>query len=260
MKSETIIIIITGIMITFFLSCTKTITPSLNNESQLVIVGTVSDTTGPYHVYISKTANFYSGNIYPTVSGATVHITDITAGVNDILTESAAGDYVTHTLTGVPGHTYQMQVYLNGQTYTAISTMPQPVRLDSVTVDYSQNNDLRPVVNYQDPEIKNYYKYDSWCNGIQVKHFETFDDRLSNGRYLHRALDADTGKFHRGDLVRVDLVGIDYGAFSFLSEAESVAFNNGSLAAPATPVSNISGGCVGYFSVQTVSTRQSIIK
>ena len=244
----------------FLASCTKTITPPLNNTSQLVIVGTVSDTTGPYHVLISKTIDFYSDNVYPTVSGATVNIIDVTTGVNDILTESAAGDYVTHTITGVPGHTYQMQVSLHGKTYTAISTMPQPVLLDSVTVDYSVSNDLRPVVNYQDPVIKNYYKYDSWCNGVQVKHFETFDDRLSNGRYLHRALDADTGKFHRGDLVRVDLVGIDKGAFTFLSEAESVAFDNGSLAAPATPVSNITGGCVGYFSAQTVSSNQSIIK
>ena len=260
MKSKIIIIIASGFMVTFFLSCTKTITPPLSNASKLVIVGTVSDTAGPYHVYISKTADFYSDNVYPAVSGAAVNITDITAGVNDVFTEAVPGDYVSHTLTGIPGHTYFMQVSLNGQRYIASSTMPQPVVLDSVTVDYAVNNDLRPVVNYQDPEIKNYYKYDSWRNGIQVKHFETFDDRLSNGRYLHRALDADTGKFKRGDLLTVDLVGIDKGSFTFLSESESVAFNNGSLAAPATPVSNISGGCVGYFSAQTVSTKQSIIK
>lgn len=241
-------------------ACTKTITPPLHNETQLVIIGTVSDTAGPSHVLISKTADFYSDNAYPTVSGAAVTIGDVTTGLSDHLTESVPGDYITHTLTGIPGHTYQMQVVLNGRTYTALSTMPQPVILDSVTTDDAQNNDLRPVVNYQDPVIKNYYKYDEWCNGLRVKHFETFDDYLSNGKYLHRALDVDTGVFHRGNTVRIDLVGIDKGAFTFLSEAESIAFSNGNLAAPATPVSNISGGCVGYFSAQTVSTRQGIIR
>src|SRR5258707_2071982 len=171
--------VLTGLtMIAAFSSCTKTITPPLNNTPQLVIEGAVSDTTGPYHVNISKTADFYSDNVYPTVSGATVVITDVTANVTDVLSEASPGDYTTHTITGTPGHAYQLKVMLDGKTYTAMSTMPKPVLLDSVTVDYSVNNNIRPVANYQDPpDQKNYYKYSMKKNGVHVHHFQTFDDR-----------------------------------------------------------------------------------
>jgi hypothetical protein len=247
-------------LIVAFSSCTKTITPPLNNTPQLVIEGAVSDTTGPYHVNISKTADFYSDNVYPTVSGATVVITDVTANVTDVLTEASAGNYITHTIIGTPGHAYQLKVMLDGKTYTAMSTMPKPVPLDSVTVDYSVNNNFRPVANYQDPaDQKNYYKYSMKKNGVHVHHFQTFDDRLSGGRYIRDKLDCDTGTFHHGDLVKVDLVGLDAGAFNFLKEAEAVAFNNDNLAAPATPTSNITGGCIGYFSAQTVSSKTAVI-
>jgi hypothetical protein len=56
------------------------------------------------------------------------------------------------------------------------------------------------------------------------------------------------------------LVGLDAGAFNFLKEAEAVAYNNANLAAPATPTSNITGGCIGYFSAQTVSSKTAVIK
>jgi hypothetical protein len=248
-------------IIVAFSSCTKTITPPLNNSTQLVIEGAVSDTTGPYHVSISKTANFYSDNVYPTISGATVVITDITVNVTDLLTETSAGSYTTHTITGAPGHTYQLRVMLDGKTYTALSTMPKPVLLDSVTVDYSVKNNIRPVANYQEPaDQKNYYKYSMQKNGVHVNHFQTFDDRLSNGRYIRDKLDCDTGTFHHGDGVKVSLVGIDANAFNFLKEAEAVAYDNANLAAPATPTSNITGGCIGYFSAQTVSSKTAVVK
>lgn len=243
------------------ISCTKTVTPTLNNVSQVVIEGQVSDTAGPYHVHINKTTDFYNDNVYPTVSGATVMITDSNTNITDVLTEASAGDYITHTITGVDGHTYKLTVILDGKTYKSSSTMPQLVQLDSIGIDQDVNNNTRPIAEYQDPAGQhNYYKYSMERNGVHVKHFQTFDDRLSNGRYLRKSLDCDTGTFHKGDLVKVDLVGLDKGAFTFLNEAENVAYSNGSEAAPATPTSNISGGCVGYFSAQTVSSKTTILK
>lgn len=261
MKNIPALLTVLSFLIIFFSSCQKTITPALNNTPALVIEGVVSDTAGPYHVNISKTANFYADNVYPSVSGATVVITDVTTNITDILSESSPGNYTTHIIIGKPGDTYQMKVTLDGQTYTASSTMPKLVPLDSVTFDYSKTNNIRPIANYQDPaDQKNYYKYSSKKNGIPVKHFQTFDDRLSNGRYIRDNLDADTGTFNHRDLVTVSLVGVDAGAFNFLKEAENVAYNNSSLVAPATPTSNITGGCVGYFSAQTVSSKTATVK
>jgi len=247
-----------------FIACTKTITPSLNTVApQLIIQGVVSDTAGPYYVSIVNSVGFYTDNSYPGISGVAVTITDSTAGLKDVLTETTTGLYVTHTLVrGISGHTYLLNVSLNGKTYTASSTMPQPVLLDSVSFDTATDSKrFRAQANYQDPKgIVNFYKYSLVINGVRDDRFQTFEDRLSDGRYIQDKIDADTSEIKRSDMIQLSLAGIDRNVYTYLSEAENIAYNNSSLAAPATPVSNISGGCLGYFSAQTVSCKTGVVK
>jgi len=248
-------------LILLLAACQKTITPPLNNSNpQLVIQGAVSDTTGPYHVTISKTVNFYATNNYPPVSGATVVITDITTNVTDSLTESSPGVYSTHTIIGTPGNTYQLKVLVEGKTYTASSTMPQPVVLDSVSYEYEEKDmTSTPQVNFQDPaNTVNYYSITVKKNGKPLAIFQAENDELSNGRYIHTKVDGDSVIFRKNDVAQVFLASIDHGTYTFLSEAAAVAFNNNQLAAPATPSSNIAGGCVGYFSAQSVSNKSKV--
>jgi hypothetical protein len=243
-------------------ACTKTITPSLNTvPPQLVIQGAVSDTAGPYQVLISSSVNFYADNVFPSISGATVTITDSTRGTTDQLTETTPGVYTTHSTTGTPGNTYLLQVLVNGKTYTASSTMPRPVALDSVSFDASDNKQIRAQANYPDPVgIVNHYKYSLNINGVRDQRFQTFDDRLSDGRYIRDKIDADTSEIKRNDVVELFLVGVDKGVYTWLRDAENVAYSNDNLVAPATPQSNITGGCLGYFSAQTVSRRSATVK
>jgi len=262
MKIRTLLIVLV-IFVLFSSSCQKVIMPTLSGSApQLVIEGVVSDTTGPYQIKISKSVSFYADNTYPNVSGASVTITDQTAGVNDLLTETSAGVYITHSITGTPGHTYQLQVVLDGKNYSATSTMPHPVALDSITFDYtSVKNMIQPVVHYQDPAaLVNYYKFNITVNGVKLKRFQTGYDLLENGKYINEDLVTDTGAIKKNNLVLVNLVGVDKGAYNFLMEAENVAFYNDQSATPATPLSNISGGCLGYFSAQTVSSKSKIVK
>jgi len=243
-------------------SCQKVVSLGLNQTApQFGIQGIISDTAGPYHVLIYKSVGFYSGNVYPNVSGASVSITDITAGITDSLTETAMGDYTTHTIIGTPGDTYQLKVIADGTTYMASSTMPQPVLLDSITFDNQTKNTIRAVVHFQDPAgTANFYKYSTAVNGVVMNRFQTFEDRLSDGRYITDKLDNDSSEIKNNDLVRVSLVSIDSKVFTFLSEAEKVAYQNDQLSAPATPISNISGGCLGYFSAQTVRSKDGYVK
>ena len=162
---------------------------------------------------------------------------------------------------GIPGHTYLLQVTLDGKTYTATSTMPQPVPLDSVTFNTSDTTEIAAVANYQDPpNAINYYKYNLVLNGVRAKRFSTFEDRLSNGRYIRDKIDADTGEIKRNYSVQLNLVGVDAGVYNYLHEAERVAYDNDDLVSPATPGSNIRGGCLGYFSAQTVSNKMAVVK
>lgn len=244
-------------------ACTKTITPNLNTSApQLYIQGAISDTAGPYYVSVLHSVGFYDSSSYPGVSGAAVTITDATAGIRDVLTQAGPGLYVTHLLTqGIPGHTYLLNVQVNGNTYTASSTMPQPVTLDSVTFDFSDTTRIEAVANYQDPpHIANFYKYTMTINGVVDKRFQAFSDRLSDGRYIRDRVDADTGEVKRNDMLRLSLVCIDSNVHTYLNEAQDIAYNNAGLVAPANPQSNIAGGCLGYFSAQTVSNRTGVVK
>lgn len=179
-----------------------------------------------------------------------------------MLTETATGMYKTQKIIqGIPGHTYLLNVSLNGVVYTASSTMPQPVLLDSISFDVKDTAGIRSQANYQDPKgITNFYKYSLVINGVMDKRFQTFSDRLSDGRYIQDKMDADTAEVYRNDHVQLSMAGIDKKVYTYLSEAETVAYNNANLAAPANATSNISGGCLGYFSAQTVSSKTAMVK
>ncbi len=249
-----------GLSAVLFLSCQKTVKLSLNTAPpQLVIEGQVTNTPGPYTVTISRSVAFYADNDFPGVSGASVLISD-GQGVTDSLTETSTGSYTTHVLQGKPGNTYTLSVRLNDTTYTAESTMPQPVALDSVTFDNAiGGNSLRAQVYFQDPpDVKNYYQFILFINGSQfTKDYFVFDDRLSDGRYITQKLQMDSSYLSAGQQLKVNLQCIDlnvYNYFNQLAQATSTgAFNT--TAAPANPSTNISNGAYGYFSAHTISSQ-----
>src|SRR5215469_14999141 len=119
-------------------ACKKVIQVDLNSIApQIVIEGEVTNGPAPYFVKISKTVDFSSSNDFPPVTDAVVQLTDTTNGISDSMIEASPGLYRSIEVGGVPHHTYRLDVAIDGKRYTAVSTMPQPVRLDSVT--FAQN-------------------------------------------------------------------------------------------------------------------------
>lgn len=245
-------------------ACQKTVTLPLNTAAaQLVIQGEVTDQPGPYTVTINKSVGFYEDNTFPAVSGASVKISD--GQITDSLTETSPGVYLTHTLQGRSGTTYKLSVRVGDSTYTAMSTMPAPVTLDSITFDNSsrfKNNQITAQANFQDPPgVKNYYQFILYINGIEFnKNDFVFDDRLSDGKYIIQNLHMDSTYIVYGNNVRVDMYCIDSTVYNYFNQLED-ALGNGSLnttAAPANPSSNISNGAFGIFSAHTVSAQEGI--
>ncbi|HEY4935911.1 MAG TPA: DUF4249 family protein, partial [Puia sp.] len=180
---------ITFILIFLFYSCQKVVTLKLNTVPlQIVIQGEVTDSAGPYSITINQTVDFYADNVFPPVSGAIVKISD-DEGVTDSLIEYSPGVYSTHMLQGRPGGTYTLSVFAQNTNYSAVSTMPMPVGLDSVTLESTNgfgNQRVNAIVNFQDPAgIKNYYQFIEYINGkLFNKEIFVFDDRLSDGKYI----------------------------------------------------------------------------
>lgn len=247
-------------------ACTKVINVNLNDAApQIVIEGIVTNTPGPYQVKITKTVNFSDANTFPPVSGATVKIIDNTIALTDILTEASPGIYTTHTIQGIPGHTYQLNIVAGSQTYTASSIMPQPVALDSIGFQHlSRFNkiDISAIPYYQDPAgIKNYYSFDQYVNSKKLNITIPFDDRLSDGKYISIGLRNDSTYINIGDTVLVKMNCIDKSTYDYFYTLSQVSGNsNFQSASPSNPVSNISNNALGYFSANTTQSKKAIAR
>jgi uncharacterized protein DUF4249 len=255
------------ITVVLFYSCTKVIPVNLNDAApQIVIVGNVTDSAGPYTVQLSKTVNFSDPNIFPAVSGALVSITDGTTTLTDTLTETTPGTYITHTMQGVPGHTYNLYVSAAGKTYTASSTMPVPVPLDSVTFIHQTNfgkTSIFAVVNFQDPaNVANYYNFIPYINGVQfTKTLYAYDDGFVNGKYNSQELFMDSTYIKIGDTIAIEMDCIDKPVYNYFNTLKNATNgNNFQSTSPANPTSNISNNALGYFSAEAISKKEGVAK
>ncbi len=246
--------------------CKKVIQVDLNNAApQLVIEGNISDGPGPYKVMVSRTVNFSADNTYPPVSGATVRITDSTLGTFEQLEESDSGIYTTQFLQGYPGHTYQLQVVADGSQYNAVSTMPRPVRLDSVffaeNIGFGNNTAISAVVNFQDPPgIKNYYQFVEMVNSRVIPDIFVFEDRLSDGKYIVQTLFNDSSYMKPKDTLLLTMRGVDENIYNYFFTLANVTGNNSfQSTTPANPITNISNGALGYFSAYTANAVKLIV-
>jgi hypothetical protein len=243
-------------------SCEKEISIDLNSsDPKIVIEGEVTDMPGPYFIKLTKTVNFSNGNEFPPVSDATVMLSD-DAGNSERLREFQQGIYATHELQGFAGRTYILTVTIEGETYTAQSTMPSRVPLDGVEVTNSfYSSSQEPEFNYLvtpqylDPlGMGNNYRFVQLVNGRVSDSWTVQNDNLSDGLVNKRPIFGRDTELKPGDALTVILQSIDRLVYDyFYSLIESSGSGGG--ATPANPVSNIVGGALGYFSAHSMDSR-----
>jgi len=254
-------------IVVLFSACQKVINVKLNSSaSKYVIEGVITDQPGACSVSISMTKDFSSDNGFTGVSGATVTVEN--GGTVFPLTETGNGIYTTAAITGAPGKTYNMKAVVSGTTYAASSTMPQPVNLDSiyVTKEALSNKNFITVV-YADPAgIPNYYRWVQYINGRKEKTVFVGSDEFTDGLTVKTQLDYnnDTNDPNRdiktGDTIRIDMISLDSTVYQYWFGLAKDASGSGRSASPSNPVSNITGGCMGYFSAQAVRTRTIVAR
>lgn len=249
-------------------SCEKEIDLDLKGvESKYVIEAVLTDQVEGCKVLISKTKDFKEDNSRITVSGANV----VMAQGNDRfeLQEVTPGVYEHPTLKGETGKTYQLEVNIDNQVFTATSTMPALVSMDSLYISEEFVIDKTyklPTIDFLDPaSITNNYRFLVYVNGVKKKQLFTINDELSDGQansirlYLHVGEDEDNPENKRiesGDLLKVEMLNIDYPVYKYFFSLENSATGESQSATPANPVSNIKGGALGYFSVHTLQSKE----
>jgi len=263
--------VFTGLlMILFFSSCQKVIDVDIKNaEKKYVVEALVIDKPGASKVLLSTTKNVSADNDFPGISGAAVTITD-NAGTNTTFTETTAGNYEAPNFTGAVGKTYSLQVKISGETFTALSTMPQKINLDTIFISNEiLFGETRKLVNlaYQDPAGKGQcYRYVQYINDKKSKPIFVNNDDYSDGKYVESKLwylvDEDENEdeeIKSGDTVMLDMLCIAPAVYKYWYSVYQSATGNSQSASPANPVTNIRGGALGYFSAHTIQTKSVVV-
>ena len=195
------IIYVLLIFMTILTSCTDVIDLELNVEDlDLLVVDAEITSQDNAYAYITKSITVSSDSTNPTVSNATVIISDNAQPANTMtLVErgSIPGFYTTpegEDYKGVVGRTYTLTIYFEGDTIKASDVLYKVPNIDSLIIKPSQRGEemfLGVYIASQEPaETKNFYKWDIYVNdtcldGLQYLAFS--DDRLYEGNYVDSA-------------------------------------------------------------------------
>ncbi len=254
-------------------SCQQVVSIDLNKANpHIVIEGIVTDQPIPDSVRITKSGDYFEPSLFfPSISGALVTVSD-GAGALDTLKEDDPGTYRSQTLTGVPGRTYTLNVAANGNTYSAVSTMPQKVFIDSVYATpfraFDGDVGYYLYIIFQDPPTPgNYYRVNLSSNralppdSITGERYHLFTDKLTNGNEV--TLRMRTGRsVLKGDTLTVQLLSIDKAAYDYYNTLNDILTSDRAptALAPANPNTNLSNGSLGYFAAYTIDSKKIVLQ
>lgn len=252
------------------LSCERVVDVALNEAVPRYVIEATINNNGICRVLLSATASVAGADSFAVIRNASVSISDNNSAPV-ILSEKQPGEYQSSTMKGRPGHTYHLRVRINKQEFTATSVMPAVVvKPDSVyfTAEAVSGSDhLIANVWYKDPVgAGNYYRFIQYVNERKERTVFVNNDKLNDGKavaYPLFYLNSDNNEkrnIDRGDTVRIELQCIDAGMYRYWYSLSTVSGTQLFAAVtPANPVSNISGGALGYFSAFTSRSIRVIL-
>lgn len=236
-------------------SCTELIDIKLDDsEVRLVIEGEITNEPARHAVKITRSANYFSNEPAPGVTGAIVSITD---GENShILIEEEPGLYLTEPdVFGTPGKTYQLTVLTGGMEYTATTEMKQVMPIDSIQFRRSVRDEKNyEVLLYaQEPTAPgDHYMWKSYKNDSlltdSISKVIFLNDDLINGRYLN-GLIVQQIEAIPGDEITLEMLAVpqEYYQFVLTLMIESRWRGGPFDGPPANIQGNISNGALGFF-------------
>lgn len=255
-----------GLLLLNLASCEKVINVTTKEaDKKYVIEGVLSNRAGGCQVLVSRTKNLNEDNSFAGISGAQVSITDSNGIQRNIPATITAGVYALPSFAGTQGMRYALKVTIGEQVFTASSTMPRRVLIDTIFIrDNRFFDETFKLVNiqYSDPRGKgNNYRFLQYINGVKTNAVFISNDDLYDGRTVTTQLfpddreDDDITKIKQGDSVKVEMLCIDPQVYKYWYSLDQNATGNTNTASPANPVTNLSGGALGYFSAHTYQTR-----
>ena len=198
------------------------------------------------------------------VDNAEVSITNNSlGGMTKQLSHTQHGVYTAY-MRGMPGWSFTLDIHIDGQHYTSTTTMPDEARLASFRFVWkdvlSERILFAEAVVDDHPNQNNYYFLHLYRNNIGYRWAVMRDDQDPGGQLKQlfsctseRQMQSDAGDadvLHEGDVMRLDVRSIDHQAYDYLYSLQMTSASN------TNPISNFTGGMLGYFSAYSQVTRQ----
>ena len=254
-------------------SCEKIVSIDLNKANpHMVIEGIVTDQQTPDSVVLSKSGDYFEASLsFPPVPNALVTVSD-NLGTLDTLKEDVPGTYRTSSLKGLPGRTYTLSVAADGNIYSAVSSMPEKVLIDSLYATplraFDGDVGYNLYVMFKDPPTPgNYYRINLRISrslppdSITGERYHLFSDKLTNGNVV--TLRMRTGRsVVTGDTVTVELLSIDKSSYDYFRTLNAILTSDRAPTslAPTNPNTNLTNGSLGYFSAYAIDSKKIILQ
>lgn len=241
-------------------SCEEIIQVNLREDStKTVIEGSITNGSGPFSLRISRTQSYFNQTGFTCVDNAEVELSD--SQNSDKLIMKGAGIYSTDKIRGVAGKTYYLKISTNGKSYTASTTLPPPVKIDTVYFDKGliSRDSLSAYVQFNDPAgVSNYYRIRVIKNGFYASQdYNLVSDSYTDGQTMLAPIYQRS--FAPGDTVMVELLNLDCSTWKYYKGLSEIIQQGVSLQSPGNPPSNISGGALGNFGAWGKSTFKIIV-
>ena len=233
-------------------SCTEPYGTELDSGYvRLVVQGSITNELKPHQVYLSKSADYFSNEAAPRVTGADVSISD---GENTFyLSEISDGIYETDTIAGEVGKTYTLTITTEGETYEASCYLNYCPPIDSINFGFYDlsaydiiDSSAYILLNAMEPATPdNYYMWNAYRNGVletdTLNEVYFSDDQFINGYYMYDAEVAWVRKVEVDDTITLEMLAITEEYYDYLNQVMTVTeWNMGPFGGPpANPNGNI---------------------
>lgn len=244
-------------------------------ETRLVIdasIDWIKGTTGnEQKIKLTTTTGYYEDK-FPTISGATITITNTKNAVFEFIESTSKGEYTCTNFEPVIGETYTLTVNLNGQTYTAMETLIGTPKIEDTI---KQNN--KGGMAGDEIEITYYYKdngaeYNYYLYSVEMRHIKFPQYSVENNEMNKGALTAvyySHEDLEMGDVLNLKLYGISKRYYDYMAKLLLASGNDDGPMFSPTPAA-VRGNIVnqtdsenfayGYFRLSEVDIKDYTIK
>jgi len=245
-----------GILL-FLSSCTKVIDIDLNDaEATYVVEGYLTEGETTHHLKLTKTLALDQPSAYPQVTNATISITD-DLGFAATYNMVAPGEYELTNYQASPNRTYTLTINVEGKQFKSTQRMPKAVQIDTVQsfpFSFGPSSFVALIpVRMDPPGESNYYQFNMIKAGKPIKGIFIQSDQYNDGNQMMEPIFAED--VQQGDTIAIEMYCVDRTIYDYFY----TLVLNQQGAQPANPQSNITGGCLGYFSVRTKEQRTVIV-